>query len=51
MLKDLKTSKKKFENHINVFTILISKVLEAYEDLDYLKETYISDLKFDGIFI
>lgn len=51
MLKDLKLSRKLFENHINVFCSYLINILEKYEDLNYFEETYISDLKFDGIFI
>lgn len=51
MLKDLKLSRKVFENHINAFSAHIRKILEKYEYLNYFEETYISDLKFDGIFI
>lgn len=51
MLKDLKLSRKLFENHINVFCNYISKNLEKYECLNHLVETYNSDLRFDGIFI
>ena len=51
MLKDLKLSRKVFENHINAFSAHIRKILEKYQYLNYFEETYISDLKFDGIFI
>ena len=51
MLKDLKLSRKVFENHINVFCSYLIKILEKYEDLNYLEKTYNSDLRFDGIFI
>ena len=51
MLKDLKLSRKLFENHITVFCSYLIKILEKYEDLNYLEKTYNSDLRFDGIFI
>lgn len=51
MLKDLKLSRKVFENHINAFSAHIRKILEKNQYLNYFEETYISDLKFDGIFI
>lgn len=51
MIKNLKLSRKVFENHINAFSAHIRKILEKYEYLNYFEETYISDLKFDGIFI
>lgn len=51
MLKDLKLSRKVFENHINAFCSYLIKILEKYEDLNYLEKTYNSDLRFDGIFI
>ena len=51
MLKDLKLSRKLFENHINVFCNYIRTYLEKYECLNYLEETYNTDLRFDGIFI
>ncbi len=50
-LRDLKLSRKIFENHIIAFTIFLSKLLKQYKNLNYLEETYISDLKFDGIFL
>ena len=50
-LKNLKLSKKVFENHIYVFTNYISEILKKYENLNYFDQTYISDMKFDGYFI
>ena len=50
-LKDLKLSSKVFGNHINAFCTYIIEISEKYECLNYLVEKYISDLKFDGIFI
>ena len=49
--KELKLSKKVFENHINAFCVYLSKVLEKYGNLDLLEDLYISDMKFDGIFL
>lgn len=51
MLKDLKLSKKSFKNHINGFTLLVSRILEKYDNLNFFEKTYSYDLKFDGIFI
>lgn len=51
MLKDLKLSRKAFENHINAFCAYVRKILEKDKCLNFIEETYISDLKFDGIFI
>ena len=50
-LKNLKLSKKVFENHIYAFTNYISEILKKYENLNYFDQTYISDMKFDGYFI
>lgn len=51
IFKDLKLSRKLFENHIYTFCNYICKILEKYNDLNYLEEAFIPDLKFDGIFI
>lgn len=50
-LRSLKLSRKVFENHIIAFTVYLSKLLEQHKNLNYLVEAYISDLKFDGIFL
>ena len=51
LLKKFNLSKKSFEDHMNAFTMYIGELLKKYENLNYLYETYISDLNFDGIFI
>ena len=51
MLRYLKLSRKVFENHISAFSTYIGEILEKSESLNYFEETYIPDLKFDGIFI
>ena len=51
VLKNLKISKKSFDNHIYAFTAYLSWLLKKYKGLSCLEEIYTSDLKFDGIFI
>ena len=51
ILKDLKLSKKSFANHVIGFTTHINRILDKYESLNYVAESYISDLNFDGILI
>ena len=51
IIKGFKLSKKSFENHIVAFIANINQALEKHENLNYVDETYISDLNFDGIFI
>lgn len=50
-LKKFNSSRKSFEDHMNSFTLYIVGILEKHETLNYLDETYIPDLIFDGIFI
>ena len=50
-LKRLNLSRKSFENHINAITMFIGDILARREGLNYFCETYVCDLKFDGIFI
>lgn len=50
-LRSLKLSRKVFENHIIALTVYLSKLLEQHKNLNCLVEAYISDLKFDGIFL
>ena len=51
ILRKFNLSGKSFEDHMNSFTRYIVGILEKYETLNYLDETYIPDLIFDGIFI
>ena len=51
VLKALKISRKSFDNHISAFTTYISQLLNQHNDLSCLESMYISDLRFDGIFI
>ena len=51
ILKKFNLSRNSFENHMNAFTAYIGEILEREKSLNYLGETYISDLNFDGIFI
>ena len=51
ILKKFSLSRKSFVDHIHAFTIYLSEIFEKHNNLDYLNETYISDLKFDGIFV
>lgn len=44
-------SGKSFDDHMNAFTLYIVEIFDKCETLNYLFEAYISDLKFDGIFI
>lgn len=51
ILKKLNLSKKTFENHIIAFCSLLNSVIAEDKDSNYFEQIYISDLKFDGIFI
>ncbi len=51
ILKTFNLSSKSFEDHMNAFTLYMGEFLEKYGTLNYLDETYIPDLSFDGIFI
>ena len=51
ILKKFSLSRKSFEDHMKAFSIHIGEIMEKYENLNCLYETYISDLNFDGIFI
>lgn len=51
VLKALRISGKSFDNHISAFTTYLSQLLDQHNNLSCLESMYISDLKFDGIFI
>ena len=50
-LKNLKLSRKIFENHVVAFCVLIRKIMKERDNTDHLAEAYVPNLKFDGIFI
>ena len=51
VLKKLDLSRKTFDNHMKGFSLYLSEILDKYGKLDCLAETYVSDTKFDGIFV
>ncbi len=50
-LKKNKLTEKSFENHMLCFASILNEALDNYGNLNCLEETYIPNLKYDGVFI
>ena len=50
-LKERDLTKKSFENHMIAFTNILKKTLDSDNNLDCLRDIYIPNLKFDGVFL